>query len=106
MGHVYYKSTILKRGSPFNTHEYEESCKMKNHWKLNNHEGSQRVTRGEHHTSVIYALSLYEQTNFHLGLSRKRLDRSVSSLRSKEWLQCPTIGASYVQCKYVSWNLS
>ena len=86
------------------TQEYEESCKLKSHRKLNSHEGSQRVTRVKHHPLVIYTPSLYEQRTFHLGSSHKALERSTSSLRSKEWLQCPTIGASDVHCKHVSWN--
>jgi len=80
------------------THEYEESCKLKIHMKLNSHEGSQRVTRGRHHPLVIYTPSFYEPETFHLGSSRKALERSASSLRSKEWFQCPTTGASDIQC--------
>ena len=34
----------------------------------------------------MYPPSLYEQKNFHVGSSRKSLERSVTSLRSKEWL--------------------
>ena len=30
------------------THEYEESCNLKSHRKLNSHESIQRVTRGKH----------------------------------------------------------
>lgn len=66
------------------THEYEESCKLKSHRKLNNHEGSQRVTRSKYHPLVIYTPSLYEQMTFHLGSSHKALERLASSLRSKE----------------------
>ena len=78
------------------THDYEESCKLKSQKKLNNHESSQRVTRGKHHPLVIYSPSLYEKNNFHLGSSRKASERSVSYVRRKEWLQCATTTASDV----------
>jgi len=82
------------------------SCKLKSHRKLNNHDGIQRVTSGKHYRLVIYTPSLYEQGNFHLGSSRKALERSTSSLRRKEWLQCSTIVASDEHCKIVYWNFS
>jgi len=87
-----------------NTHEYEESCKLKSHRKLNIRVSSQIVTRGKHHPLVIYTPSLYEKKTFHLSNSHKSLERPASSLRSKEWHQCPTTEASDVQCKYVSWK--
>ena len=59
-------------------HEYEESCKLKSHRKLNNHEGSQRVAGGKHHPLVIYTPLLYEKMAFHLGSSCKALERSAS----------------------------
>jgi len=59
---------------------------------------------GKHHPLVIYTPSLSQQSTFHLGSFHKTLERSTSSLRSMEWFQCPTYGASDVQYKYVSWK--
>lgn len=101
MDHVYYIQMYCKVEVQ-RTHENGESCKLKSYRKLNSHEGSQSVIKGKHHTLVICMPSLYEQGAFHLGSSRKALERSTSSLRRKEWLQCSTIGASDVHCKHVS----
>ena len=86
------------------TYEYEESCQLKSHRKLNIHEGSPGITRVKHHPWLYIPPSLYEEGLFHLGSSHKSYIGSVSSLRSEEWLQCPNIGAGDVWCKYVSWN--
>lgn len=86
------------------THEVEESCHLKSHRKLNNHGGSPRVTRVKHQPWLYIPLPLYEQGLFTLDPPMKHREFSVSSLRSKEWLQCPTIGTSDVWCTNVSWN--
>ena len=56
--------------------EYEESCKLKSHRNSNIHEGSKRVRRRvKHYPLVIYTLSLYELSTFHLGSSHNALER-------------------------------
>lgn len=67
--------------------------------------GSQTVMRVVKESPlVIYTSSLYEQRTLHLGSSCKTLERSASSLRSKEWLQCYTTRVNDVHCKQVSWK--
>jgi len=54
--------------------------------------------------SYIYPPNCMSKEFFTLAPPTKHIEFSVSSLRSEEWLQCPTIGASDILCKYVPWN--
>ena len=94
----------VKWNSNRHTYEVEESRQLKSHRKLNSHEGGPRVTRVNHHPWLYIPPHCMSKGIFDLGSSSKALERSPSSLRSKGWLQCPTIRASDVHCKHVSWN--
>jgi len=96
--HVYWIQMFCKWNSKGHT------WNVKSHvsWKVIGNQIVMRVVKDS--PLFIYTPSLYELRTFHLGSSRKALERSTSSLRSKEWLWYPTIGASDVHCKHVSWN--
>ena len=104
MSHEFCKSNVMKSGIPIDTHEYEESCQLKSHRKLNNHEGRWRVTRVKHHSWLYIPPHCTSKQIFTLAPPTKHREFSVSSLRSKEWLQCPITGTSDVWCTNVSWE--